>query len=80
MAIRCIFGHVQFDHHYSSTLVLLRTSILEGMEVIRLFEFIRLAGYYPVLCLLDLYCSQEIDWPRYGSDYSPFFGYDYKTG
>lgn len=56
------------------------TGVLEDVEVLGLYEAIRMAEYDPVLCLLGLRRSQKIDWSRYGGDNSPCFSYDFKTG
>lgn len=74
------FRHVQFDHHLGGTLVSLPTGILDDVEVLGLYDVIRLAGYDPVLRLLALGCSYGTNWFCYDGDVSPFPGYYFTTG
>lgn len=74
------FGHLQFDQHSDGIIVPLPTGVLEDVEVLRLYDVIRLVGYGPVLCLLAVRRSQEIDWSQYGGNYPTFFGYDFNSG
>lgn len=60
-------------------LVPLPSGVLEDVEVLGLYDVIRLAGYNPVLCLLVLRRLQEIDWSHYHGADLQFFGYDFKT-
>lgn len=53
------------------------TVVLEDVEVLGLYDVIRLAGYAPVLCLLPLHHWWQIDWSRYGEENPRFFGYDH---
>lgn len=50
-------AHAQFDSYRGGILVLLPTSVSEGVEVFGLYDVIRLAGYDSVLCLLALHRS-----------------------
>lgn len=72
------FCHVQFDHHCGGIHVPLQSDILEDIEVLCLYDVIRFDGYDPVLCVLSLLRSQEMDWSRYGGDDTPVFGYDFR--
>lgn len=71
------FCNVQFDHYRGDMFVPLATGVLEDVEVLEFHDMIRFCGSDPVLCLLAVWRSQEIDWSRYGSTHPLFFGYDF---
>lgn len=53
-----LFGHVLLDLHREGILGPLPTDHLENIEVLVLFDLIRLAGHDAVLCLLVFFRSQ----------------------
>lgn len=67
------FRHDHFDQHCSSILASLTTAVLEDIEVLGLYDAIRLVGYDLLFRLLELQSSQQVDWSRYGDTYPSFF-------
>lgn len=75
-----LFAQFQLDHHRGGILFPLSTGVLKDVEVLCLYDIFRLGRYDPMLCLLGLRRSQDIDSSRYGGDDALFFGYDLKAG
>lgn len=50
------------------------------MEVLGLYDVVRMARHDPVLCLLAVCRSKEIDGSRYGGNNMQFFEYKFKAG
>lgn len=72
-------GNVQFDYHYGGILILLPIVVLVDMEVLSLYDVIRLVVYDLELFLLALRRSQDIHWSRYDDEAPPCFRHDFKT-
>lgn len=56
------------------------TTVLKDVEVLGLYEVIRMSEYDPMLCLLAFRPSQELDWSRYGSSSPLFLSHELTTG
>lgn len=75
-----IFVYLLLDHHRGGVLLSLPSGVLEDIEVLVLYSIICLVSYDPVLCMLELKRSHDVDWSCYGCNDPVFLRYKFTTG
>lgn len=74
-----LFGSVQFDHEHRRIRVLLLTGVFKDVEGLDLYDFLRLAGYDLVLCLLAVHVLRRLIGLDMAVTTRRWFGYGFDT-
>lgn len=71
--------YLEFDHRRDGILVSLPRTLLQNVEQLILYDLIWFAGYEPLLFLLTLRRSQDVNRSRYVDSNHTFLCFDFKT-